>query len=308
VQNGDVPYFKSLADRYAMSDNFHQSVNGGTGANHIMLGHGDMIWFSDGKGHPTKPPENVEVARAPRTPAWSMRSRTRTPPGTNNWYTEDGYGGGSFGAPRYGGGSYSDCADTTQPGVAHRELPAVAAASDRSALRSGHYYLLNNYNPATSVTATTPSPTPTPTTRCSRFRPHRCPASATPCSAKNVSWKYYGDQWDNYVPDPYQLNYGAIGARGRVLQHLQSVPVRHLDHGQRGPSARRTSRTPPTCTRTLPRARCRPVSFVKPSGLVDGHPASSKLDLFEGFRQEDRRCGQGQSRAVEGHRHLHHLR
>ena len=25
------------------------------------------------------------------------------------------------------------------------------------------------------------------------------------------------------------------------------------------------------------------VSFVKPSGLVDGHPASSKLDLFEGF-------------------------
>jgi Phosphoesterase family len=38
VQQGDVPYFKSLADTYAMSDNFHQSVNGGTGANHIMLG------------------------------------------------------------------------------------------------------------------------------------------------------------------------------------------------------------------------------------------------------------------------------
>ena len=28
---------------------------------------------------------------------------------------------------------------------------------------------------------------------------------------KNISWKYYGDQWNNYVPDPYQLNYGAIG-------------------------------------------------------------------------------------------------
>jgi len=27
------------------------------------------------------------------------------------------------------------------------------------------------------------------------------------------------------------------------------------------------------------------VSFVKPSGFVDGHPASSKLDLFEGFTQ-----------------------
>ncbi len=50
VQNGDAPYLKSLADHYAMSDNFHQSVNGGTGANHIMLGHGDAIWFSDGQG------------------------------------------------------------------------------------------------------------------------------------------------------------------------------------------------------------------------------------------------------------------
>ena len=30
--------------------------------------------------------------------------------------------------------------------------------------------------------------------------------------AANISWKYYGDQWNNYVPDPYQLNYGAIGA------------------------------------------------------------------------------------------------
>jgi phospholipase C len=28
------------------------------------------------------------------------------------------------------------------------------------------------------------------------------------------------------------------------------------------------------------------VSFVKPSGLVDGHPNSSKLNLFEGFTQK----------------------
>jgi Phosphoesterase family len=62
VQKGDVPYFKSLADTYAMSDNFHQSVNGGTGANHIMLGHGDALWFSDGEGHAETPPHKVEVA------------------------------------------------------------------------------------------------------------------------------------------------------------------------------------------------------------------------------------------------------
>ncbi|WP_456655289.1 hypothetical protein [Bradyrhizobium sp. JR3.5] len=57
VQKGDVPYFTSLAQKYAMSDNFHQSVNGGTGANHIMFGHADMIYFSDTYGNAAVPPE-----------------------------------------------------------------------------------------------------------------------------------------------------------------------------------------------------------------------------------------------------------
>src|SRR6201996_5570728 len=62
VQNGDAPYFKFLADTYAMSDNFHQSVDGGTGANHIMFGHGDMLYFSDAKGNPATPPHKQTVA------------------------------------------------------------------------------------------------------------------------------------------------------------------------------------------------------------------------------------------------------
>ena len=98
MQQGDAPYFKSLADNYAMSDNFHQSVNGGTGANHIMLGHGDAIWFSDGNGNPRAPPHNVEVATRARADAGVVdevenpESRSRAPTtGTR----EDGYGGGS---------------------------------------------------------------------------------------------------------------------------------------------------------------------------------------------------------------------
>ena len=35
------------------------------------------------------------------------------------------------------------------------------------------------------------------------------------------------------------------------------------------------------------------VSIVKPSGLVDGHPASSKLDLFEGFAKKIVDAGAG---------------
>ncbi len=100
VQNGDAPYFKKLADQYSMSDNFHQSVNGGTGANHIMLGHGDMIWFSDGKGNPAAPPHNSRSQRARQNAGIVDEVENPNPaPKTNNWYTEDGYGGGSFGRP-----------------------------------------------------------------------------------------------------------------------------------------------------------------------------------------------------------------
>ena len=42
VQLGDMPYFTKLARKYAISDNYHQPVMGGTGANSIMLGAADL--------------------------------------------------------------------------------------------------------------------------------------------------------------------------------------------------------------------------------------------------------------------------
>src|SRR5271170_6154426 len=119
VQQGDAPYFKSLADNFAMSDNFHQSVHGGTGANHIMFGHGDAIWYSDGNGNALPAPHNVEVQ--PGTVNGGVVDEVENPnpaANTNNWYAEDGYGGGSFGSSSFGGGSYTDCSDESQPGVA----------------------------------------------------------------------------------------------------------------------------------------------------------------------------------------------
>src|SRR6202042_2836731 len=149
VQNGDAPYFKKLADQYAMSDNFHQSVDGGTGANHIMFGHGDMIWFSDGKGNPAVPPHNVKVAKGTANAGVVDEVENPNPaPKTNNWYTEDGYGAGSFGSPSSGGGSYTECSAPTQPGVAGivEYLQNQPRPIDPHC-EVGHYYLLNNYNP-----------------------------------------------------------------------------------------------------------------------------------------------------------------
>src|ERR1035441_3120167 len=104
MQHGDAPYLRHLADTYTMSDNYHQAAMGGTGLNHIMFGFADAIWYSDGNGNP-------------QTPIHAQIEDPDAQPGTNNWYVEDGYGGYDSKTGPYGGGSYSACADTTQPGV-----------------------------------------------------------------------------------------------------------------------------------------------------------------------------------------------
>jgi phospholipase C len=288
VQNGDAPYFKFLADHYAMSDNFHQSVNGGTGANHIMFGHGDALYFTDGKGKAAVPPHKVQVAAG--TPNAGIVDEIENPnpqASTNNWYTEDGYGGGSFGAASYGGGSYSECADTTQPGVAPivNYLKSLAKPIDPRC-EAGHYYLLNNYNPGYFGNGNNAFTDTNANNTVFTIPPSSTPSIGDTMLANNVSWKYYGDQWNNYVPDPYQLNYNAIGKD--TDEYCNICNPFQYDTSIMTNAAIRTAHIQDTANLysdikngTLPA-----VSIVKPSGLVDGHPASSKLNLFEGFSKK----------------------
>src|SRR5271169_4355579 len=135
-----------------MSDNFHQSVNGGTGANHIMLGHGDAIFFYDPNspsGNPFEPPHGNKVDAGSSNEGVVDEVENPNPAaGTNNWYTQDGYGNGGFGSSASGGGSYTNCSDTTQPGVAPivNYLQSLIHPINANC-EQGHYYLLNNYNP-----------------------------------------------------------------------------------------------------------------------------------------------------------------
>jgi phospholipase C len=288
VQNGDVPYFTQLANNYSMSDNFHQSVNGGTGANHIMLGHGDAIWFSDGKGNAAVPPHNQEVDKGSANAGVVDEVENPDPAkNTNNWYMEDGYGGGSFGAASFGGGSYTDCSDTTQPAVSQivkylKSLETPIA----SRCEKGHYYLLNNYNPGYFGNGNNAYTDTSATNTVFTIPPSSVRSIGDAMIDDHISWKYYGDQWNNYVPDPYQLNYGAVGAKSdeycTICNPFQydtsimanaSVRKAHIQDTQ--------NLYDDIANGTLPA-----VSFVKPSGLVDGHPASSKLDLFEGFTKK----------------------
>jgi phospholipase C len=288
VQQGDVPYLTSLANQYAMSDNFHQSVLGGTGANHIMLGHGDAIWFSDGNGNAATPPHNVLVGQSSANAGIVDEVENPNPAsGTNNWYSEDGYGAGSFGAASSGGGSYTNCADTTQPGVG--PIVSYLQSLDHPIspnCQSSHYYLLNNYNPGYFGDGSNAFTDTNAANTVFTIPPSSVKSIGDSLITANISWKYYGDQWNNYLNDKYQLNFGTAGANAD--EYCTICNPFQYDTSIMSNASVRTAHIQDTANlysdiqnNTLPA-----VSFVKPSGYVDGHPSSSKLNLFEGFVQK----------------------
>ncbi|HUK56912.1 MAG TPA: alkaline phosphatase family protein [Nitrospiria bacterium] len=246
VAKGDAPYLKSLADRYAMSDNFHQAAEGGTGVNHIMLFYGDDIWYSNGGGETGTPPANQIENPDPQA-------------GTNNYYTQDGYSGGT----------YSECSDTTQPGVA--SVVAYLASLARPInpnCEAGHYYILNNYNPG-YLGDGTPAP----------LGPNRFTIPPTSVRhigdellERNISFKYYGEGWDRYVAG-LPSAYCKICNGFQYSTSMMTNPALRAAYIQDEPHL-----FDDIAAHQLPA-----VSFLKPSGFADGHPATSKLDLFEGF-------------------------
>jgi phospholipase C len=284
MARGDAPYTKFLADHYAMSDNYHQPAMGGTGLDSIMLFFGDPIWFSNPDGTPGTPPHNE------MTWAGGPVDEVENPnpvPGTNNFWIQDGYGGfGNNGNSTgvYGGGSYTDCADASQPGVAPilnylSSLPRpIEPKCD-----AGHYYLLNNYNPgyfgdgSNAYTDTNSNNTPF------TIPPTSQRSIGDVLLENKVSWKSYNDQWNAYLGDKYQLNYGTVGPNSD--QYCNICNGFHYQTQIMANDAVRTAHITDTTDlyADIASGDLPAVSFVKPSGWVDGHPASSKWDLYEGF-------------------------
>ena len=281
VQQGDAPYLKSLADNYAMSDNYHQAVMGGTGANHIMLGTGDAIWFSDGKGRALEPPENVTVAGG--SPNAGVVHEVEDPDpqaGTNNYYVEDGYGGGSYGSASYGGGTYSECSDTTQPGVPAITsflgslTPAISPNCD-----SGHYYLLNNYNPGYYGNGSNAyNDIDDPSETVFTIPPSSVRNVGDALNGSDISWGYYGDQWNAYKKNPdlnYVVPWNTYCNICNFFQYSTSIMT--------SASSRANLKDTTDLYSEIKKGTLPAVSFVKPDGWLDGHPSSSKLILLEGF-------------------------
>jgi phospholipase C len=259
MQNGDVPILKSLADNFSMSDNYHQAVMGGTGANHVMLGSGDAFFWSDGNGNPTVPPAGVIANPNPI-------------PGSNDQYIVDlGFNG-----------DFTECADPTQPGVeAVRDYLATLPYNPKPNCEANHYYLINNENPGFLPNGTVDT---AGIAKGGSIPPTNVRTIGEALNEKGISWAYYGGAYDAAVAlqeDPTSTNPAVeIGKAYCNICNFESYTNAIM-----GNTAQRTAHIKDTIDffnavddGTLPA-----VSFVKPDGLLDGHPASSKEDLFEGM-------------------------
>lgn len=244
-------YFKKLADEYAIGDNFHQSVMGGTGANHVEIGFGTALFYANKNGNPAKPPENQIENPDPQ-------------PGTNNFYSQDGYSGGS----------YVECSDMKQPGVApiRNYLDSLPYRPFRGGdCRPHAYYLVNNYNPGYLGTG---QPAPLGPDKFT-VPPSTQQNLGLLLSRNHISWHYYGEGWNNGKETGENVTYCNICNPFLYSKQIMTNP--RLRANLKGIRAFYSD----IRDGALPA-----VSIVKPDGYLDGHPASSKWELFEAFTRK----------------------
>ena len=258
VQHGDAPVLKGLADEYSMSDNFHQSFMGGTGANHFMLGTGDAIFWSDGQGHATTPPSHI--------------ANPDPLPGTDDVYTVDLLFDGNF----------TDCGNPDQPGIKPiRDYLKSLPYHPNPNCVPGQFYMINNDNPGFLPDGTVDAKG---IAGGGSVPPTNIRTIGDALNDKGISWAYYGGAYNAAVnlqhhpgtTDPSVL----VGAAYCNICNFESYANSIMgDATERAAHIKdATDFFAAVDNGTLPA-----VSFVKPDGLLDGHPASSKLDLFEGM-------------------------
>ena len=258
VQKGDAPFLKSLADEYSMSDNYHQAIMGGTGANHVAIGTGDVIFWSDGNGNPTMPPSHI--------------ANPDPLPGTNDVYTVDLFFDGNF----------AECADPTQPGIKPiRDYLESLPYDPKPNCEKGHFYMVNNDNPGFLPDGTVDT---AGIAKGGSVPPTNVRTIGDALNEKGISWAYYGGAYNAAIAlqhDPTSTNPAVqIGRAYCNICNFETYATSIMgDATQRAEHIKdATDFFASVDDGTLPA-----VSFVKPDSLLDGHPASSKLDLFEGM-------------------------
>jgi phospholipase C len=256
-QPGDAPFFKRLADGYAMSDNYHQAIMGGTGANFQALVTGDVAFFT-----------NTDLSGKAAVPFSNQIENPDPVGGTNNYYTQDGYGGGS----------YVNCADPTAPGVAAINEQLFRQGVRRNNCAPGHYYLVNNYNMFWNQTSGQPG---TLGPASFTLPPQSIPTIADVMSAHGVSWKYYSADRGN---DPTAFAKSVDGVP--LLFHFYCGicdPLTGYLKIMKNPTEEAKLQNYGAFLQDLDSGHLPQVSFIRPFEALAGHPADSTSDLYERF-------------------------
>ena len=261
MQKGDVPFLKSLADQYSMSDNFHQSFMGGTGANHVMLGSGDAIFWTDGHGNPTIPPSHI--------------ANPDPLPGSDNQYTVDINFDGNF----------TECGNPSQPGIKpiRDYLKSLPYDAD-SKCEPGRFYMVNNDSPGFLPDGTVDTKG---ITKGGSVPPSNVRTIGEALNEKEISWAYYGGAYNAAVA--LQHNPNSTDPAVRVgAAYCNICNFESYTNAIMGDAAQRAAHIKDATDffAAVDDGSLPAVSFVKPDGLLDGHPASSKFDLFEGMAKK----------------------
>jgi phospholipase C len=177
-------------------------------------------------------------------------------------------------------GDFANCADRTQPGIAPiRDYLATLFYQPKPNCQANHYYLINNENPGFLPDGTVDT---AGIAKGASIPPTNVRTIGEALNEKGISWAYYGGAYDAAVAlehDPTSTN--PVVQIGRSYCNICNFES--YTNAIMGDSAQRAAHIKDTIdffnavdNSTLPA-----VSFVKPDGLLDGHPASSKFDLFE---------------------------
>jgi phospholipase C len=260
VAQGDAPYLVELARKYTLNDNYHQPVMGGTFANQMVFGYAGALYYADANGFPATPPTNQIENPNPF-------------PGSNNWYIQDGYSGGS----------YTNCSDPTQPGVA-AVVTYLAKIGVNPNCQPGAYYLLNNYVPAFIGSGATDPVNNGPFTLPPVLKQRHI---GDVLSKAEVSWAYFGERWNDFKTAPgLGANFGSLDPIAYLYCSICN-PFLYSASTMTTP-AERNAHLKDTLDLydAIAAGNLPAVSFVKPSTFNDGHPASSKVDLLEAFSRK----------------------
>jgi phospholipase C len=203
----------------------------------------------------------------------------------------------------YAGGSYVNCADTRQPGVSS-VTKYLFDMKVKPNCDANAYYLVNNFAPPytgngvfdIAALSNWIASNAAPGTAPVNLMPFVLPPVVNQrhigdaLSAKQVSYAYFGERWNDFKDAPP----GAWNNENIAVPDLKWAaaylycnicnPFLYSASTMTDKSLREAhNKDLGDFYQSIEDGTLPAVSYVKPSIFDDGHPASSKVDLFEGF-------------------------